>query len=173
MERRGFTLVELLVVLAVGSILLAIALPGYGFLVNTSRVATVTNDLVGAIQLARSEAIKRGTRVTVCKTGNPGVAAPACDVASAWHEGWLVFVDAGMRGVIDADDLVLQVQEASHPTVNITSRNYNSYISYLPSGRSQGSSGLANGRIKICVAGTRRDIVINITGRPRLDSGIC
>ena len=77
MERRGFTLVELLIVLAVGSILLAIAIPGYAFLVNASRLATVTNDLVTVLHLARSEAIKRGVRVTVCKTGNAGAATPA------------------------------------------------------------------------------------------------
>lgn len=95
MGRRGFTLVELLIVLGVGSILLAIAVPGYGFLMNTSRLAAVTNDLVTALQLARSEAVKRGMRVTVCKTGDAGTVPSACDATANWHEGWLVFVDDG------------------------------------------------------------------------------
>src|SRR3569623_1933222 len=86
MGRRGFTLVELLIVLGVGSILLAIAVPGYGFLVNNNRLATVTNDLVTVLHLARTEAIRRGVRETVCKTGNPGAATPACDVAAEWKK---------------------------------------------------------------------------------------
>src|SRR5512135_3440893 len=113
MGQRGFTLVELLVVLAVGSILLAIAIPGYAFLVNASRLAAVTNDLVAALQLARSEAVKQGTRVTVCKTSNPIAAQASCDSTANWHEGWLVFSDGGARGVIDSGDILLRVQGRS------------------------------------------------------------
>lgn len=174
MGRRGFTLVELLVVLAVGSILLAIAIPGYAFLVNASRLATVTNDLVTVLHLARSEAIKRGTRVTVCKTGNAGAVTPACDAAAGWHEGWLVYVDGGTRGVIDAGDTLLRVQERAHPEASITANHHIShFISYLPNGRTQGLTGLGNGTFEICVSGSRRDIVINNAGRPRLVSGSC
>ncbi|MES2369189.1 MAG: GspH/FimT family pseudopilin [Pseudomonadota bacterium] len=174
MGRRGFTLVELLVVLAVGSILLAIAVPGYGFLMNTNRLAAVTNDLVTALQLARSEAVKRGMRVTVCKTGDAGAVPPACDATVDWHEGWLVFVDAGMTGVIDANDALLRVQAPAHADVSITTNSHISrFISYLPDGRSRGVAGLGNGTFEICVAGLRRDIVINNAGRPRLESGSC
>ena len=174
MKRRGFTPVELLVVLAVGSILLAIAVPGYGFLVNTSRVAAVTNDLVSSLQLARSEAIKRGTRVTVCKTANAGVAMRVCDAAAKWHEGWLVFVDEGTPGVIDANDFLLRVHEHAHADVTITANSHLShFISYLSDGRSRGGAGPGNGTFEICVSGSRRDIVINNAGRPRLVYGSC
>lgn len=173
MGRRGFTLVELLVVLAVGSILLAIAVPGYGFLTSTSRLATVTNDLMTALQLARSEAVKRGMRVTVCKTGDAGAVPSACDATANWHEGWLVFVDGSTPGVVDSGDVVLRVQNTVNSTVIITTgTNYSRYVSYLPTGRSQGLS-LPNGTIQICIPGNRRDIIINSTGRPRLFSGIC
>jgi type IV fimbrial biogenesis protein FimT len=173
MGSRGFTLVELLVVLAMGAILLAIAIPGYAFLANTNRLAAVTNDLVSAIQLARSEAVKRGMRVTVCKTGNAMAPAPACDTVVGWQQGWLVFVDGGTRGVIDTGDMLLRVQGSAPAAVAITASNYSSHISYLPSGVSQGSNGLPNGTLRICVAGNRRDIIINSTGRPRIDSTIC
>ena len=174
MASRGFTLVELLVVLAVGAILLAIAIPSYAFLVNSSRLAAVTNDLVTALHLARSEAIKRGMRVTVCKTSNAMAATPACDTTASWQQGWLVFADGGTKGVIDSGDILLRVQGQAALAATITAGvNYGSYISYLSSGGSRGSGGLANGTIQICVAGTRRNIIINSTGRPRLDSGIC
>jgi type IV fimbrial biogenesis protein FimT len=173
MRRRGFTLVELLVVLAVGAILLTITIPGYAFLVNAGRLTAITNDLVSALHLARSEAIKRGTRVTVCKTGNAMALAPTCDTAVSWQQGWLVFVDGGKWGVIDTGDMLMRVQGSAPTAVAITANNYNSFISYLPSGVSQGSNGLPNGTLRICVAGNRRDIIINSTGRPRLDSNAC
>jgi len=173
MNERGVTLVELLVVLAVGAILLTIAIPGYAFLVNASRLTAVTNDLVTVLHLARSEAIKRGTRVTVCKTSDAMAATPVCDTAATWQQGWLMFVDSGIRGVIDLDDVLLRVQGSAPLAATITTSNYNSYASYLPSGRSQGSNGLANGTLRVCVAGVRRDIIINSTGRIRLATNTC
>ncbi|MDP2030643.1 MAG: GspH/FimT family pseudopilin [Thiobacillus sp.] len=173
MGGRGFTLVELLVTLAVGAILLAIAIPSYGFLVDASRLATVTNDLVSALQLTRSEAIKRRQRVTVCKTGNAMAIAPACDSGAGWHQGWLIFVDGGTRGVIDSGDTLLRVQGSASAGATITANNYSSFISYLSSGVSQGANGLANGTLHVCVAGKQRDIIINTTGRPRLDTSTC
>lgn len=173
MGGRGFTLVELLVGLAVGAILLAIAFPGYAFLVNTSRLAAVTNDLVSAIQLARSEAVKRGTRVTVCKTDDAMAAMPVCNTAANWQQGWLVFVDGGVRGVVDAGDIVLRQQDRAPAAVVITASNFSTYISYKPSGISQGPNNFPNGTLFVCVAGEQRDIVVNGTGRVRLEFKTC
>jgi len=173
MDRRGFTLVELLVVLAVGSILLAIAVPGYGYLLSAGRLTTLTNDLVAALHLARSEAIKRGTRVTLCKTGSAAAASPSCDSTPDWQQGWLVFVDGGTRGVIDTGDELLWVRGPASGQASITTSNYANFISYLPNGKSQGMNNLANGYFHICVAGNRRDIIVNTTGRPRLASSTC
>lgn len=173
MNGRGFTLVELLVVLAVGAILLAIAIPSYAFLVNSSRLAAVTNDLVTALHLARSEAIKRRMRVTVCKTSNAMADTPVCDTTASWQQGWLVFVDGGTKGVIDSGDALLRVQDSLSAAVTITTSNFSSFVSYLPSGKSQGPNELANGALRVCVASARRDIIINNTGRIRLDTNTC
>lgn len=173
MERRGFTLVELLVVLAVGSILLAIAVPGYGFLVNTSRVAAVTNDLISTLQLARSEAVKRGVRVTVCKTSNPANAMPVCDNAAGWHEGWLVFADGGNRGILDAQDELIRIEQDHLNGTRITPSNFHDYVSFLPSGMSQGPNNLGNGTFEICLEHMQRKVIVSVTGRIRSTSGSC
>lgn len=173
MKRRGFTLVELLVVLAVGSILLAIAVPSYAFMVNANRLAAVTNDLVTALHLARSEAIKRGTRVTVCKTGDAMAVSPACSTTANWQDGWLVFVDGGTRGVIDSDDTLLWTRAQIAAGTIDPGSNYSRYVSYRASGVSQGSGNLANGKLQICLASKQRDIIINGAGRIRLESVVC
>jgi len=173
MRRRGFTLVELLVVLAVSAILLAIAIPGYANFMNYNRLVAVTNDLVSSLQLARSEAIKRGIRVTVCKSSTPMESAPVCDEEANWQQGWLVFVDDGIKGVLDIGDQILKVHGETPGGAVMTVTNYSTYASYLPSGVSQGPNGLGNGTFYVCVAGSKRSIIINQTGRIRLDKSTC
>lgn len=175
MKQRGVTLTELLIVLTMAAILVAIAVPSYGFLVTSGRLTSATNDMLLALHLARSEAIKRGTRVTVCKTSNPDASAPDCDSSAKWEQGWLVFVDGGVRGRVDGGDRVIQAYRDVSPWARIaTGFNYRNYVSYMPMGTSQGSSGLANDTFQICVSGQRRDIVVSSGGRPRVVSpGVC
>lgn len=173
MVDRGFTLVELVLVLTIGAILLAIAIPGYAFLMSGSRLSTATNDLVTALHLARSEAVKRRARVTVCKSNSAMSSQPSCNINANWEEGGLVFVDDGTRGVVDPGDTVLWSTDQASAGVAITTSNFTSFISYLPSGVSQGSNGLPNGWLHVCVNGQQREIIVNAVGRPRLESSIC
>lgn len=168
MGARGFTLVELLVGLAVATILLTIAVPGYAFLINSSRLATVTNDLVTALQLARHEAIKRNLHVTVCKSAG---SASACAQTGMWQSGWLVFVDEGTAGVVDGGDLPLWSQPASSFGVEIDTSAYGLYIRYGPDGRSRASNNALNGTFRVCAGGNERDIIVSKTGRIRLRPG--
>lgn len=113
-NQRGFTLVEAMITVGIALILLSIAAPDFGAVVKKNRVKTATEDFVSAIALARTEAIKRGTPVILCRTGNTGVASPslACrantpdGTANAprdWSNGWIMYAKAGAVGGGGAD----------------------------------------------------------------------
>lgn len=172
MRQSGITLVETLTTLAVLSILLGIGMPGYGFLANSVRLTGLTNDLVSSLNMARSEAIKRGIRVTVCKSSRPLDNAPVCSPDGTWQQGWLVFVDRGLAGERDGTDLLLQVQDGTEKA-SISATNFSDFVSYMPTGSSRGPNNLSNGTLTICLEGKQRKLVINNTGRIKLVAGQC
>lgn len=103
---HGLTLIELVVVLAMVAILVVISFPSLVSLIQRNRVESEVNAMVSSLQLARSEAIKRGQAVSVCASSN----GFRCLNANVWSGGWLVFVDRDANGRIDtpadATDLV-------------------------------------------------------------------
>jgi type IV fimbrial biogenesis protein FimT len=164
----GFTLVELMVVMVISAILMALSAPSFVDFLNDNRVGSQSNDLIASLALARSEAISRGSRVSVCKSSSQ----TGCTSASNWNEGWIVFTDDGTAGSIDGTDLVLRVFEGNTNVTITPPTNFSDYVSYMASGISRGNGGLATGTITLC-GSTAQDkrIVINSTGRPRLETG--
>lgn len=104
-QERGFSLVEILFVLAVAAIALGIGVPAFATLVANHRMTAATNDLVSTLHAARSEAIKRQVTVTLCPTvEGDGPCLPNGSLAS----GWTVFVDRNGDANISADDVIVQ-----------------------------------------------------------------
>jgi type IV fimbrial biogenesis protein FimT len=109
MRQGGFTITELLTVVAIVAILLAIGVPSYRYVTNSYRISAEVNGLLGDLQFARGEAIKEGQFVTVCVSRD----GATCDAGSTtWQEGWIVFQDPNNDQTVDPGETVLRVQAA-------------------------------------------------------------
>lgn len=161
-KNHGFTLVELMITLAVVAILISLAAPSFQLAIQNNRLTTQVNNLVTALSLARSEAIRRGATVTVCKS-NGGA---ACTAAGDWDQGWVVFTDPTTPGTIDnAADIIRVYEQAPGVTV----RTGANFVSYLASGT---VSAIAT--FGVCDArgtASARAVAVNVLGRARSQPG--
>lgn len=88
-NNSGFTLIEIMVTIAIVGIFASIALPSFSKLIESNRINTATNELVSNLLLARSEALKRRNTVTICPSSNQ----TSCNDNTNFSTGWIVFLD--------------------------------------------------------------------------------
>jgi len=103
----GFTMMELVMTMAIVVILGTIAIPGFKFVTSSNRISTEVNGMLGDIQLARSQAVKEGLPVTIC-TSSSGTGCTNTD----WQFGWIVFLDTNGNQAKDAGEAVIRTQPA-------------------------------------------------------------
>ena len=109
----GFTLVELIITITIVGIMSALAAPALTTFIANQRLSSQANDLVSDLAFSRSEAIKRASGVTLCKTTDPNAASPACDTTAGatWTAGRVIFIDSNANGTRDAGDEVLRIRQ--------------------------------------------------------------
>ena len=166
--QRGFTLVELMVVIAILATLAMLAVPSFNQIIASTRLTTATNDLYTSLAQAKSDAIRRGTRVTLCPSDDGGTCT------TTWTVGWITFVDSTRTTslpVVDAGETLLQANQYSSDA--IVYRTGLNYVSFASDGSARQIDGaFVNTTIRVCSTSKRltndnraRDISIFRTGR--------
>lgn len=110
--RNGFTLIELMVGVAVLAIALGAGVPSMSEFIKNSRLAAHTNDLLTSLHLARTEAGKRNARVTVCKSSDVINFDWNTTADTSWDIGWFVFVDTASFGTHEVAEVVFDTHAA-------------------------------------------------------------
>jgi len=153
-SQTGFTLVEMVVALGITAVLLGIGVPSFMSAVKNSRLNSHYGSIVGTLYLARSEAVKQNSNVSVCARETD------TKCGSEWKNGWITFIDnpgvGTTPGKIDSVDTILQIQSklgGDSTTItnlgwrkNTASASAQDYIRY----RSSGASNWTGGTFVIC-----------------------
>lgn len=166
--QRGVSLIEILVTLAIAGILSSLAVPSFKSTILDNRLNSQISSLMSHVNRARSEAIKRNVRVTLCKSPD----GATCTKTGNWNQGWIVFVESSNEnGRRDAGETILQTHGPlkGNNTMTVTG-NISDYISFVGNGFSRTASGaIQTGSIALCDGrkddSKARAIQVSATGR--------
>ena len=165
-RNSGFTMLELLVTLAIAALVVTIGVPSFQGVLDNQRLTAASNELVTSFNFARSEAIKRVAYVSVCKSSD----GFTCTPAAAWNAGWIVFANAGVAtpGTVDAGDEVIRVSPALEDTLSISpSGTIGNFVTFRPSGTAGTNVANMTGTLTVCDergADEARGIVLQSSG---------
>jgi type IV fimbrial biogenesis protein FimT len=172
--QRGFTLIELMVTIALLAIIMSLAVPSFQQTIASTKLTSTSTDLYSSLLQARADAISQGERMTVCKSSD----GSSCIVGTTttWSVGWITFVDSTrtVNPTVDAGETVTYIVQATDPAITVSGDgSLVNYVSFSADGKSkQISGGFQSGTIRICSSSSAlsddrraRDLGINIAGR--------
>ena len=118
-EQHGYTMLEILMVIAIGAILVAVAVPSLQDTISRNARDSIQLDLLSSLALARTQAVTLSTTMSVCHSANQTSCSNS--TGSDWDDGWLVFSDYDSDGVLDTGDgdEILQIHPAANGIVAI------------------------------------------------------
>ena len=135
--QTGFTLYELLTTMLVVGVVLALGVPNMASFRQNSRMTATANDLHSSFHLARSEASRAKTNITICASANSLAALPTC--GGELEAGWVVFEDRDGDIVVDAGEPVLRRFPAVNEGILINTPGPDDYFSYASTGLGRGN----------------------------------
>lgn len=162
-RQAGFSVIELMVVVAIVAILAALAFPSFQASIRSNRVATTSNEVLASLSLARSEAIKGVGVAGVCASSN----GTSCSSSTNWANGWMVWrTDNSGGGTVQTPVRYIQAKEGaviSGPADG---------VNFTVQGRVVGGA-VRFGVSPYGVDSPARCVQVNATGQARITQGAC
>jgi len=158
---RGYTLIELMITVAVLATLCTISMPSLASLLSSTRARSTQNTLVTALNLARMAAVSRQSEITLCPSSDQN----RCDTGLWWQHGWIVFEDLNHDGQHQSDEPVLNITQ-TQTQMAIATTVGREHVTYRPDGSASGT----NVTFTLCDrrgAKSATSVVINNAGRAR------
>ncbi|MEM1437405.1 MAG: GspH/FimT family pseudopilin [Pseudomonadota bacterium] len=169
-RQRGYTVLELMMTIAVIAVLAGFAVPSFLSTIDANRIVTDNNKLISTLAFARSEAIKRGQRVTLC----PSADQATCAAAGGWEQGWIAFLDPAGFGTVDAGEEVLRVWDGLERTTVRAAGSFATSVSFVGSGETRATPTNADS-FYVCGSdgdtATARTINVGLLGHPSTQKG--
>jgi len=164
--QRGFTLIEMMVAVALTGLLLSMAVPALQQFTSNARQTSTINDFVSSMHIARSTAVTTNFRTTICASSN-GV---SCEAVS-WDQGWIVFSDRDSDQAVGNDETIVASSDGADG-LDIQSAEFGQFLMYRPNGRVMTASAAGNsGQFTVCDSrGSEhaKVLIVDLSGRPRL-----
>lgn len=160
-HQTGITLIELLMALAIATVLLSLSLPTFASFTARNTVAASHNLMMTGFAAAREAAIVHRAPAVLC----PGDEATGCRKDGIWEGGWIVFVDRNADGALGGSDTLLRSETGLGTDVAIRSSKHRSRVTFKPNGMAEGS----NLTVKLCdtQGAPLQGLVTSNTGRTR------
>ena len=139
-RHKGFTLYELLITVLIVGVILAIGVPNMAEFTQNSRMASTSNDLLSSFQVARSEAARSKTNITICASNNSLDANANC--GGTLNDGWIIFIDPdGDLNRAGAGENIIRAHPAPATNVTVTPENGATYFAFGGNGLGRGNVG--------------------------------
>jgi type IV fimbrial biogenesis protein FimT len=171
-KHSGFTIVELMMALALMAVVMVMAVPNFNRLIKNNRLASQANEFITAVNYARNEAIKRNQNVILCRSSN----GTSCGSGTGWEAGWIVYADVNNNASLDSGEELRIFGSLTGGNSLRGNANYANTITYGPKGYvtqagelilcdDRNSSGNTADAEDFAMG---RAIIISATGRPRV-----
>lgn len=145
-QSRGFTLIELMLALLIAGVVLGLAVPSMGKMMERGQTTSTFNRLIGDLAFARSEAVKRGQPVVVCPSNNQSSCA-----GSDWSKGWLLFVDLDDDRAVDGGEDILRIADEVKSPIKVFARKFKkTSLSFGGDGKLEKGVAGDIGRLVVC-----------------------
>jgi type IV fimbrial biogenesis protein FimT len=173
-QQLGYSMAELLVVLALAAILMSLAVPSMTSMLNSQKAKSMGTSFLASLNLARNEAIKRNARVVMCKSAD----STGCVTSGGWEQGWIVFHDVNNNALLNTGEDLILTQGAVAQNLRLTGNSQvANYVSYGASGSAKMVSGaFQSGTLTLCFEPPSvpdiKKIILSATGRARLQKGL-